>query len=797
MDSVSPDGPTAATAVQAVMPGSGEGTLVELLFERDGEPSTLGRYRLVETLGTGGSGVVYRAHDPKLDRDVAIKVLHSPGVTTAEERQRLAREARSIASVVHPNVVEVFDVGVTTLARAGEHATAGLFVVMELVEGSDLSAWMSQPHSIDEILRAFVDAAHGLAAIHERGLVHRDFKPGNVLVGPRGEIKITDFGLARVLGAGETPGGASARDSTSEGSSSLTQTGTVLGTPLYMAPEQHLGRTLDARTDQYAYCVSLLRVLGGRRPFVATSMSELLVEKQRGPSLDALPRDVGRNVRGVLRRGLNPRPEGRFESMQDLVQALTATSRRPWASIGLAGALALGAAAVPWVGGADPEQPAASASVASRFDPSNDEARARGIELRERADTLREEGRNEAAAELFEQARAVSAGAGDDVNALRDAVSLVDLSLQRSDIPTARRWLREAEASLERGPSMPTKAHSLVLHSQARILERERNYDRALELRRRNLQLLEADPDTKSIDRAQALEMLGVLYAQRGEMAEAMEPLEEAIALFEAEPEVEAEHLSGLLSNVAGVAQRLGRFDQAESLLRRSLAAAAERGPLSRSAVIAHYNLGGFYLGLHRLEDARREYEAARAGHALEDPSGVGVAKCDTELARIAARAGDLDEAARRLDSAVITLEGALGPNHPGVIRALVTQADVDWRRGELGSAFEIASRVRTLLEGLPRPDPDRLRYTDALLATILVDQGESSQALGLAERALEGAVSEEQHGVHVARPRFAVARALRATDPARARTQARLALEELGSDDPQLQADIEAWLGR
>ncbi|MBL8743732.1 MAG: serine/threonine protein kinase, partial [Myxococcales bacterium] len=240
---------------------------------------TIGRYRVIGRLGEGGMGAVLAAHDPELDRTVALKILHeSAGDERGELRDRLAREARAMAKLAHPNVVAVYDVG-------ADPASGQLFVTMELVDGTTLRDWLRTPRSSRAILDVFMAAGTGLAAAHAAGLVHRDFKPENVLVGRDGRVRVGDFGLAR------PPRGAAASDAPL--SPTLTRTGAIIGTPAYMAPEQFLGEAADARSDQFAFAVALFEALRGERPFAGASLRELsenVVAGRLSPSVASGPR---------------------------------------------------------------------------------------------------------------------------------------------------------------------------------------------------------------------------------------------------------------------------------------------------------------------------------------------------------------------------------------------------------------------------------------------------------------------------------------------------------------------------
>ena len=245
----------------------GASTAVDPLVGSRGSPrargSSLGRFLVLEPIGSGGLGVVVAAYDPQLHRKVAIKLLHPRSVATEELREHVLREARALARVVHPNIVSVYDAGF----EGGE-----LFVVMELVEGHNLRDWLrGGERSLAEILEVFTQAGRGLAGAHDAGLVHRDFKPDNVLVGSDGRVRVADFGLARVLAASVPD--LEVKTPADLGTSG---TGALIGAPAYMAPEQHASARVDARADQFAFCVARHEALHGVRPFEGDTYAELV-----------------------------------------------------------------------------------------------------------------------------------------------------------------------------------------------------------------------------------------------------------------------------------------------------------------------------------------------------------------------------------------------------------------------------------------------------------------------------------------------------------------------------------------
>jgi eukaryotic-like serine/threonine-protein kinase len=281
---------------------------------------TVGRYGVVEKLGAGAMGVVYAAQDAELGRKVALKVLRSAGKGPDEAlRMRLMREAQAIALLSHPNVVSVFDVG----THQGH-----VFFTMEYVEGQTLSAWLAHGRRRwPEVVRVFRQAGEGLAAAHAKGLVHRDFKPDNVLVGADGRVRVTDFGLARA--AGTIP--AFARDSPSPKGFDdvLTRTGALLGTPAYMSPEQISGAPVDAKSDQFGFCVALYEALYGERPFPSEDLAAL--EKAIAVGAVKPPRraeGVPRWLRRTVLRGLRAHPSERWPDLPALLHELDRGLRR-------------------------------------------------------------------------------------------------------------------------------------------------------------------------------------------------------------------------------------------------------------------------------------------------------------------------------------------------------------------------------------------------------------------------------------------------------------------------------------
>lgn len=346
-------------------------------------PGAIGRYRITRKIGEGGMGVVYAGFDPELQRDVAVKLIRKGQFRGNLEQasERLRREAQITAQLAHPNVVTIYDVG---------ESEDGVYIAMEHVDGPSLARWIRQDaRTWREVVSMFFGAGRGLAAAHDAGLIHRDFKPSNVLVGDR-RARVVDFGLAHdgpvpsrpvcptadvlstapgdsargrvddlfttssgtttmsasgdvsvtistlgislddvestLTGDGLTVTSAGDEPVTVEGS--VTSTGHFVGTPAYMAAEQFLGADADARSDQFSFCVSLYEGLYGERPFAGKTASEIARNVVAGDVLEAPSRArVPGWLRNILLRGLQPDPADRHESVKALLASMWFTAR--------------------------------------------------------------------------------------------------------------------------------------------------------------------------------------------------------------------------------------------------------------------------------------------------------------------------------------------------------------------------------------------------------------------------------------------------------------------------------------
>jgi serine/threonine protein kinase len=326
---------------------------------------TIGRYIVLECLGVGGMGVIYSAWDPRLDRKLAIKVVRDRHgkLGSARGRARLLREGQALARLRHPNVISVHDVGT--------HEDR-VFVAMEFVEGETLHRWLlrSPRPPITQLIDVFLQVGRGLAAAHRAGLVHRDVKPDNVMLGDDGRVLVLDFGIARegLLGDdgddGEQPEAPTEVEADPDDEptaeaiaepdepdvpldlhedhaplAQLTRAGAVVGTPAYMSPEQHRGLPLDTRSDQFSFCVAMWEALSGDKPYGEGGREKLLARMRTGQLRPFRNREVPRRIVVALRRGLAWSARDRFDSMEALLEALNprahALERKVWSSLGL------------------------------------------------------------------------------------------------------------------------------------------------------------------------------------------------------------------------------------------------------------------------------------------------------------------------------------------------------------------------------------------------------------------------------------------------------------------------------
>jgi tetratricopeptide (TPR) repeat protein len=669
---------------------------------RDGE--VLGRYAVLETIGTGGMGVVLAAWDRKLDRKVALKLLRTDKV--GDGQRRMLREARLLGQLQHEHVVTVFDVG----TYQGQ-----VYIAMEYVEGATLDAWIqAEAPRWPEILDVVIRAGRGLAAAHAAGLVHRDFKPGNVLVGPRPDsgqrpVRVVDFGIAIVAGRPGTElppqiaidsldGGTEVRASLRAGEP-LTESGAMLGTPAYMAPEQHLGRAADATSDQFSFCVALYRSLYGERPFAGHTLAVLKNEVLRGrvrsaPSASRVPRWLRR----IVLRGLEADPRRRFPSMTALLDTLerTQSARR---RIPLAAAAFAGIALAGW---------GAIVDVASPSGPRCDDASAR------------------------------LSGAWDD--ARRGAVAA---AFGKSDLPYAADAAQRVSRQLDDWAASWSSAHeqACLVGEHEGAGGSEALDARMTCLRRRLAEVAALTEELSAADDA-VIERATAALAELPPVTDCVDAHEHGAPRAPPELAAEVDDVRQVLV-AFDAAHSAGRFERARTLAADALVRAESTGFLPLVAE-CRWRLGMAFLALGRLAEAEEALGTATldATAAGDDEAAARVA---TKLAFVVGyRQARPDEGLAWARHAEAALERVGGGT---LLEAdlLVTLGAIRMSRGEFAEArvaFERALELR--IERLGEDHPHVAAVHNNLGAALLsLDEPEGARAQ--LERAL--GIWEDVHG--------------------------------------------------
>jgi len=730
-------------------------------------PVTVGRYRIVERLGRGGMGVVYAARDDELERIVAIKILHADMARSEDGRRRMLREAQAMAKLSHPNVGHVYEVG-----RHGEQ----VFLAMELVRGVTLRQWCNAPERTwRDILRVHVAAGEGLAAAHAVGLVHRDYKCENVLVGDDGRPRVLDFGLARpdALHSGPTEATDGGERASASGSAEITRAGTVVGTPAYMAPEQLAGDIVDARADQFSFCVALFEGLFGKRPFHGATLPDLASAVVAG-RLREVPSDAGvpRFVVAALRRGLAREPDDRFPTMTDLLAALRRDPARRWRRLALVGGVAGLASAIGFaaarrdesgcdevgerlVGVWDDEaRPRVRAAILATEAPFAERSwqTVEGL-LDAYAARWRELATQSCASTRVATAddRELAARRGRCLDArLAELDGLVDL-LAEADAAMALVAVDAATRLPDLGGC--SDSHRLAAwHDAADPAVRER-------LQQARTRLAQAGAD-------------GALGRYKPAIAIAQEVVDVATELQD--PALEAAALLVRGQNE----ERQGDAKQAEATLRRATEQAEQVNDHgTRAQALIHLV---FVVGEDRRYDEAQAL-AADAGAVLRviaaDP--LLRAQLDINLGVAAKRAGDLDAALGHYQRALAALEELFGAAHPSTLRVVVNtgnllrqQAAVDLRQ-TAGPAGELRSRMRyveaeaylrraaTGLELVLGGDHPLVAVTLSNLAITLALQERSTAAIPVFRRSLEIRQRNDPDHPEVATAHYNLARAL------------------------------------
>lgn len=737
------------------------------------EPGTkVGRYVILDRVGEGGMGVVFSAYDPELDRRVAIKLLASD-LIGEESRLRLLREAQAMARLSHPNVVPVYDAG-TVDGR--------VFVAMEFVRGVTLRGWLdAKTRPWTEVLDTVRRAGLGLQAAHLAGLVHRDFKPDNVMVGDDGRVRVLDFGLARsasVIGAPEStgPGESTADSGTSQKALAVpvTSDGAMLGTPAYMPPEQLEGRNVDARTDQWSFCVTLYEALYGTRPFDGDTVAAFVLSMHNDgvrAAPDSSP--VPPSIFAAVKRGLELDPEARHPSIGALLDALQppTPSRQRLMPLAVLGAGALAVAS--WWGSrraddgcgqqgrrvfdiwsADAKDAGAEAFSRSAL-PYSDEAWRRASA---RIDAYVEAWSGEAQ----RACRAVGPGTA-EVDTLRsrclDArlrrlTTVVDAFAEAND-----EVVRGAVASAFQLPALEPCADVPSLLATVRPPDDPESLD---ELSRLEIALQDAaafelsgefeegSQQTQSVvDQArrlaydpftaEALRTLASFAARRGDFEAARDHYTESFELAaRVRDDAGAAQAAVDLIFVLGSKLQVPAAAQTWTTVGATMVdRAGLKGQASEASL--HNAVGNVALSQGDYENALSEFSAARdIWEALPGDYPIEMGFVFSNLGVVQTIQGNYDEARTDHLRALKIREETLGPAHPDVSMSLSNVGALDFRTGDMAAARESLERALAIKRKALPPEHPSVASAAMNLGLVLARTGELEVAIELFEEAVE-----------------------------------------------------------
>jgi eukaryotic-like serine/threonine-protein kinase len=819
----------------------------------------IGRYVIVGWVGEGGMGIVYKAYDPELERAVALKLLHTAGnpdsLSAEGRRERLLREAKALARLSHPNVVSIFDVGTFG---------ADVFLATEFVEGSTLASWVKdEKPSRARILSALLEAGEGLAAAHRAGLVHRDFKPSNAIVAKDGRVRVLDFGLARAESSGgadaqraptsvssgantpqsgtmpdavtaetarvdESVTGQTASPSPSSTSSpsagllnlTITQLGQVLGTPRFMAPEQHLGLTADARSDQFSFCVTLYDSLYGELPFDGRGddyARNVTLGRVRAAPAGS---DVPRRLRLILIRGLAVAPNDRFESMDELLRALRedpSATRKRWLTIAGGAVLLLGmglelrharpVADTPCRGAErklagvwdDARKQAVHAAFAATGSPGAEDAfertraalddYARGWVAMHTDACEATQVRGEQSAELLDLRVECLGDRLEDLRAQVDVFTHADPSIVGKAVQAARglpRLQACADSAALRAPVRPPsdeqkRARTDAVRTElarAKAEQRAGDYPAALAIAEKSAS--EAAALGYRPIEAEALYVLGDVQDDRGNYPESEKTLRASFAAALAGRH-EAQAARTLTALVAGVGLRQARFGEAHEWAKLAEAEIERSSDPFIKGELAR-NEGRVLVREGKYDDARAAIEKCLS---IWEPAlgkdDYAVAGAVTDLGNVFLEQEDLVSARAEYSRSLAILEKILGPDSPLLAPNLNNLGDISISLGDSADAAKSFERARALWERALGPDHPKVAL--ALYNLARSRQGDAAASLAMAQRALgiwRAALPPEHPDV--AMGLHGVAEALRATgdyDAALAAEERALALRE------------------
>ena len=743
--------------------------------------SGIERFTILKKLGEGGMGTVYAAYDSVLDRRVALKVVRADrrrSDAPVSPREQLLREAQAMARLSHPNVVAIHEVG-----EIGDD----VFVVLELVDGATLQAWLSEaPRDWRAVVGAYIEAGRGLVAAHAAGLVHRDFKPQNVLVRRDGRIQVADFG---VVSMGGSPSDSSSDSGQPSASSQLTFAGRRVGTLAYMAPEQYAGAPVDGRADQFSFAVSLWESLYGTRAFAGKGAQ--LAEAMAAGAIVKPPADttVPRWIEPVLRRALSPKPEDRYATIGELMTALgydVERVRRRRVIVGVASVVIAALGVVAWLGwtrrsSAPPPCSGAEQLLEGHWDAARAAAVRRALATSQLpfapAAALRIIPQLDAWSRAWVAMRVDACRAtrvrGDQSEQLLDArIRCLDRELDEVDVLAGALVKADRDALAHAARSLELPVVEACADREQVMMRVPPPSDRALRVRVETLE--------HQLAVVRGSERMGHYHEARGQAAElataaaaaGFRPLVGETLLVRGQLEEQDGDLAAATQSLAAAAHTAGEARDDATGARALLSlidvyiAKGESGPalaigVAADAAVARAKEPGLdallaeQLGAAHTaagDDAAQTYlERALSLRRAATPDGVEVADLLNKLGGVALRRGDAAGARARYEEALRIVVAQLGPDHPSSAITRANLCYLDAQAGKLAEARACQEQVLAVLERALGPDHPQVAWALNEVALVQRDQGDLEGAVQRFERAL--AIWEHGPGTDVEWP--------------------------------------------